>query len=609
MIEKMLKTFIICRAEDKNSSLKTLKELGIIHVEQSVKPDSMEITELQQTISKTTSILNILSEYAKKNSRTTSSQLSAKEIATTAIQNIAELNELKNELKATYIEQEKLLPWGNFSFSSIEKLKQAGLFVYLCQVLPANLDFYKHLGIIKIINETKHNIYFALICEKEYQKSDLPIASMPQNNVSLNEINSRISELQNKVETTEKKIIEIANNINEIKKYISSLEEELEFVTNASGMGNTNNLSYLKGYIPENHKNKLSETAKTNGWAILYQIPTEEDRTPTLIKTPKIFTMAKPIFDFINIYPGYYELDVSICFLIFLSTFFGIILGDAGYGFIFLAITIFLKFKLKHKKNFQPALNLFIILSITTSIWGLLTCSIFELPEELLPKFIQNCKLNALTNPNVRNANIQWLCFFLAALHLSTARIWKAFANRSSLKALGQLGWALFIWGNFFILVKLIIKTNQPTPQITFYLYSIGIFLILAFYVKWNDVGSIFNTPFHIIGSFVDVLSYIRLFAVNLASIYLILCFNNMVSMLIHLSPWLIIAGIILLILVHFLNIALGFMAVLVHGVRLNTLEFSNQMELEWSGIKYKPFKEYTLESSYNLTFGFKNPD
>ena len=108
------------------------------------------------------------------------------------------------------------------------------------------------------------------------------------------------------------------------------------------------------------------------------------------------------------------------------------------------------------------------------------------------------------------------------------------------------------------------------------------------------------------IGSFTDVLSYIRLFAVGLSGMYIVQKFNMMGMMAkdafasqapLASGAWhdvYIIAGFVVLILVavagHVLNLALGFLGVLVHAVRLNTLEFSNHMGLQWAGFKFKPF-------------------
>ena len=103
--------------------------------------------------------------------------------------------------------------------------------------------------------------------------------------------------------------------------------------------------------------------------------------------------------------------------------------------------------------------------------------------------------------------------------------------------------------------------------------------------------------PSSLVGSFVDVLSYIRLFAVGLAGTYIAVNFDRMGAMLMNALPhhlW--IAGVLLLVLValfgHILNIALGFLSVMVHGIRLNTLEFSNHIGMQWAGIKFRPFAE-----------------
>ena len=108
---------------------------------------------------------------------------------------------------------------------------------------------------------------------------------------------------------------------------------------------------------------------------------------------------------------------------------------------------------------------------------------------------------------------------------------------------------------------------------------------------------AVLNLPFSLIGSFVDVLSYIRLFAVGLSGVYVATCFNDMGKMVLNALPkeWFVV-GLIGLILValagHILNILLGFMGVLVHAVRLNTLEFSNHADMQWSGFAFHPFAE-----------------
>jgi V/A-type H+-transporting ATPase subunit I len=96
--------------------------------------------------------------------------------------------------------------------------------------------------------------------------------------------------------------------------------------------------------------------------------------------------------------------------------------------------------------------------------------------------------------------------------------------------------------------------------------------------------------PLGVISSFSDIVSYLRLFAVGFATVVVAESFNNMAlggGISGVLSG---IAAVLILFLGHTLNILLGCMAVIVHGIRLNMLEFSGHLGMQWSGKKYEPF-------------------
>lgn len=96
--------------------------------------------------------------------------------------------------------------------------------------------------------------------------------------------------------------------------------------------------------------------------------------------------------------------------------------------------------------------------------------------------------------------------------------------------------------------------------------------------------------PFDVIGNFADLVSYVRLFAVGSAGLAVAIAFNELA-----IGPGIdgvgdAIKASIVLFLGHSLNIVLCLMSILVHGVRLNTLEFSRHVGLEWAGFHYEPF-------------------
>ena len=106
-----------------------------------------------------------------------------------------------------------------------------------------------------------------------------------------------------------------------------------------------------------------------------------------------------------------------------------------------------------------------------------------------------------------------------------------------------------------------------------------------------RGLQSLFNTFLEGISAFADIISYLRLFAVGLASVEIARSFNQLAFSIAESSVgW---AGVIaVLIIGHTLNIALGALALIVHGVRLNMLEFSSHLGVEWSGEHYRPFKK-----------------
>ena len=139
--------------------------------------------------------------------------------------------------------------------------------------------------------------------------------------------------------------------------------------------------------------------------------------------------------------------------------------------------------------------------------------------------------------------------------------------------------------------VKIIVAPGA-FPIWLYCVYGVGLLMVMTADVNWKEPTDCFQFPFNIIGSFTDVLSYIRLFAVGMAGGCIAASFNGMGVDVIKIAPWCLPFGILAILCGHALNITLGFMSVLVHGVRLNTLEFSNHTGLSWSGQKFKPFKK-----------------
>jgi len=226
------------------------------------------------------------------------------------------------------------------------------------------------------------------------------------------------------------------------------------------------------------------------------------------------------------------------------------------------------------------------ILSICAIAWGVLTGSYFGIED--LPAPLSNLRISWLK----KEEHLIAFSFLAGAIHLTIAHTWRLIRTINSTRAIGQAGWICIIWSMFFLSRFLILGIELPGWFSV--LFVTGLVLITVFMTpfkllktEWADHVML---PFDVVGGFADLVSYVRLFAVGSASLAVATAFNELA---IGDGIDSILAGFvaaIILFLGHGLNIVLCLMSILVHGVRLNTLEFSGHIGLEWSGFKYKPF-------------------
>jgi len=370
--------------------------------------------------------------------------------------------------------------------------------------------------------------------------------------------------------------------------------------------------SCLTGFVPTEDLGKLKAAAAENGWALMAGDPAPEDNVPTKLKNNRFVRLLSPLTDFLEVTPGYNEVDISGFFLVFFVIFFGMIFGDAGYGAIILFAALFGIFKTM-QKSVPTVLKLMLLLGISNFIWGVLTCTWFGVDAPKLPAFLQNISFAPISSVTAAQSdydngivrqNLMIFCFSLAVVQLSIGHI-IAITRLRTLKILGELGSISMLIGMYGVVLILIASNEyrnlaEYVPMMPC-VYALGIGFIVNF-VFLNYDGSIGKSILEslkniismilgIANVFSDIMSYIRLWAVGLAGGAISSTVVTMAGpMLGHFIFF--VFGIILLVFGHGLNLVLNVLSVLVHGVRLNTLEFSGHVGLTWAGTAYKPFKE-----------------
>jgi V/A-type H+-transporting ATPase subunit I len=400
--------------------------------------------------------------------------------------------------------------------------------------------------------------------------------------------------LENEINQVDQQLNDLAGARQSLITYKNELTKRLALNRVKYGMGEEAGLTYLQGFCPAETVSDITKTADQEGWGYIVQDPDDPAEVPTLIKNPKWIRMVQPILNFMGTLPGYHEQDVSLVFLAFITIFFAMIVGDGGYGLIFLICTYLLGRKAKDES--RDFIHLMYLFSIATMLWGLITGNWFGVQAIGRMPVLRNFIIPQIDAYSAASTQmIMQISFIIGVAHLTIARLLSAYRNRRTLNALGDIGYVIVLWAVFFVANNLILK--KPLPGITPSLLIVGVILIAVFAnFQKNILKGILITmgslPFGVIGAFADIVSYIRLFAVGLASYIVANSFNTLaVGEGINTIVSGIIAAIILF-LAHALNIVLSGMSVLVHGVRLNMLEFSSHVGIQWAGKPYKPFKE-----------------
>ena len=150
-----------------------------------------------------------------------------------------------------------------------------------------------------------------------------------------------------------------------------------------AGMDEAGELSVLSGYVPAAEQDAVREAAAAHGWGILLDDPQPGEDVPIQLHQSRWVRPISTVFDFLHIYPGYWEADAGWVILPFFSLFFAMIVGDAGYAILLLMLTAVLQWRLK--KVPAHVFHMMYIVGFATLVWGVLSGSYFGIPT--LPRF------------------------------------------------------------------------------------------------------------------------------------------------------------------------------------------------------------------------------
>ncbi|WKC98727.1 V-type ATP synthase subunit I [Borreliella burgdorferi] len=605
MIVKMKKVLLLTLSKYKKESLEILRDFGAVHINSSNKNSD----SLKKSIDDRRILMQAFSLLKEDGGvkALKSSNGNFLDIAKSIVNLGNEIKEFQDIKRSLLHERSLISVWGNFSLENIDELKESNIYIQFFKIQKSE---YKNLlrdpnVNVLLIKNVKNTSYFVSVGEFEQK---IEIADEFKFNFDLDYINNKLKVVD---EILDQKLTQISL----FNKYIDILRDEIknydqivEFEQVLADMQTDfEDFSYITGFVPAESQESLKNAVLKAGFAAQFADPEENDIIPTYIKRKGIANLAAPIFNILETIPGYKERDISFIFMLFFFVFFGMIIGDAAYGVIFFLIGILLSLSFLFKgKPLTPFHGLIFYLSVSSILYGAMTGTWFGSPLilEMFP-ILNSFKVGYLTEKNSVQ-NIIFICFSIGVLQISLAHVWNFFRQvkeKPHIHSIAQIGWLMCIVGLYYLVLNLILSQSRfPMYNVVYNVIYFGVALVFVFgkqdgsnFFKCilKSFGGIIEQFLTTVSGFADIISYIRLFAVGLAGLSISASFNTMsIPLLKSSNIGLIVAGIIVILFGHVLNIMLSLLSVIVHGVRLNMLEFSNHLGQEWSGCAYRPFKK-----------------
>ena len=614
MIVPMKKYAFMVYHKEYDSFLHALRDAGVVHVKEKKSisgiADLQELLEIRKQLKTTLEFLRKLNSDTKAEELAPATQIT-KQKGLHLIEEIEKLQEKKAQLRAEEQQLQKdidyMQVWGEFSYGTIEKLREAGYEVgfYSCPTSKFDPKWRDDYNAI-LVNYHQFVSYFVTVTKVgETLEIEAERAKMPDS--GLDTLHAVSIRLQENIIHIDKQLKELAASIyHTLDAFDKSLQNEFNFnkVSMQSERQADDKVMFLEGWATAEKAEQMEAALDKQGY--FYQ-PLEiapNDKVPIQLKNNRYAKLFEPLTKMFSL-PNYTELDPTPLLAPFFMLFFGLCFGDAGYGLlVFLAGTLL---KSKVGSDVRPFLSLSQWLGGTTMVVGLLvTGSFFGVALVDVPA-LEPIKEFFLS----RDRQMQ-LALGLGMFHVVFGKAVAA----SKIKKQRGLKYSLAPWAWVFILTPFLVLTGPsilsmfgepinvpPLPQtVTYICYGIAIAsaLVVLLYNSpgknvFVNIGSaiwgLYNVASGMLG---DTLSYIRLFAIGLTGGILGGVFNQLgVGMTAEL-PVLVRIPLMLAILLigHGMNIALCTIASLVHPIRLIFVEYFKNSAYEGGGVAYEPFRK-----------------
>ncbi len=589
MIVPMTKYAFLVHHADYLRFLRKLWDLNVVDTIEEEKNLAESTRDKMTARKRLQDMLQLLERRQPERTALPAPSLQGAEIVQAVQELLDEEERVQQHLVIARREIEQLEPWGAYDSRLIEQLEAARLRVlfYTCPERQFRQEWTQQYA-LSIINKISPDVYFVVFMDSE-TRPELAAEEIPRPEHSLSEWRAKHKDLLNRRQQIRAALDAFAtHSLPELRQRLKRLNQEIEVeqVMAGTAVHAANQVRVLKGFVPHSLEEKVQALCEQEDVVWLKDQPTHDDAVPILLENNRFARLFEPIGTLFA-FPKYAELDLTPFFAPFFMLFFGFCLGDAGYGIVLLLGASL--YRLRAKPELRPLLALVQFLGIGTVIFGILTGTVFGL--SLLDE--QFASLGAVRTIMLDTSQTFNLALMLGVVQIFFALALKA-ANQAQMHgcqhALPAIGWIVLLLSLGDLAL---VQWGGSITSITAWL---GVALILFFSDPkagiLRRIGKGLWDLYGITGFFGDLLSYIRLFALGVASAILGFVINDIALQMKEIPGVGVILFVVFLLIGHTANLLISSLGAFVHPMRLTFVEFYKNAGFAGGGKAYKPFGE-----------------
>lgn len=608
MIAKMDKLSFLVYHKEYEGFLDRLRELGVVHVE--IRQSGEVDDTLQALLQELSSYKALLKEMEALVADSDASSKGAKSDAAAVAATFHELKEewqaLTQKLPALEKDIAMMQIWGEFDWAKVNGLKDNGwnMRFFSCPERNFNDEWIESFNAMPV-NHVGGICYFVTMTETD--QIDIEAESVRLPSESLSSLTAERVNLLGSIDAAYAKMTEYAKEgISSIRKEISRLKGDVDLrkVKLGGEKRADGALILLEGWVPDENLASLRDMLDKSGIYYEYRPAEMEDDAPIKLKNNKITSFFETLTKMYGM-PDYGEFDPTPLLAPFYALFFGLCLGDAGYGLFLVLLGLFLKTKVS--KSMAGMMNLLITLGAAATVVGALVGTFFGVELAKL-EALESVKQFMIVGKFDGTAYDKTMIFALIVgmVHICFAMTVKAIGSTvryGFLNSLSAWGWLLFVGGSVTVgtltyLGKMSMETMELALMVIGGVSALGIYLFnnIRRNIFMNVGAGLWDTYNMATGLMGDLLSYLRLYALGLAGGMLGGVFNSlgmqlrdsMSDFMWGIPGW--IAFGLIFVFGHALNIALSCLSAYVHSIRLTFVEYFKNSGYDGKGTMYKPF-------------------